>query len=180
MIYVLLANGFEEIEALAPVDLLRRAEKQVLIAGVGGKEISSTRGVKIITDIEVSEIELSENLEMIVLPGGLPGKDNLETSEKVIEAIKYCAGNNVFIASICAAPSIIGKMGLLSGKRATCYNGFEKFLEGAEILDDAVVADGKFITGKGAGSSIEFALKLVEVLCGAESAEKMSKTLQCS
>ncbi|MCL2697373.1 MAG: DJ-1/PfpI family protein [Oscillospiraceae bacterium] len=179
MIYVFLADGFEEIEAIAPVDLLRRAGKQILIAGVGGKEIVSSRNVKIIADIEASEIELNSKLEMIIIPGGIPGRDNLEASEKVIEAIKYCADNDVFIASICAAPSIIGKMGLLQGKRATCYPGFEKFLEGAEICVDSVVTDGKFITAKGAGNSIEFALKLVEVLCGSEIAGNMSKTMQC-
>jgi 4-methyl-5(b-hydroxyethyl)-thiazole monophosphate biosynthesis len=179
MIYVFLADGFEEIEALAPVDLLRRAGKQVKIAGVGKKEIKSSRDIRVISDIEASEIELNSELEMLVLPGGMPGTANLEACEKVLDAVKYCAENDIFIAAICAAPSILGKLGLLKGKRATCYPGFEKHLDGAVLSDEYVVTDGKIITAKGAGVSVDFSLKLVEVLCGTGEAEKMRKGLQC-
>jgi 4-methyl-5(b-hydroxyethyl)-thiazole monophosphate biosynthesis len=179
MIYVFLADGFEEIEALAPVDLLRRAGKQVKIAGVGKKEIKSSRDIRVIADIEASEIELNSELEMLVLPGGMPGTANLEACEGVIDAVKYCAENDIFIAAICAAPSILGKLGLLKGKRATCYPGFEDKLEGAQVSGEAVEVDGKFITAKGAGVSVDFSLKLVEVLCGTDEAEKMRKGLQC-
>jgi 4-methyl-5(b-hydroxyethyl)-thiazole monophosphate biosynthesis len=179
MIYVFLAEGFEEIEALTPVDLLRRAGKQVLTAGVGGMEITGRSNIKVIADIEASEIRLSDELEMIILPGGILGVDNLYSCDKVREAISFCVDNDRFIASICAAPSILGKMNLLKGRRATCYPGFEKFLEGAQISGEAVVLDGKFITAKGAGSSIQFALALIKVLSGEAEAEKICKTIQC-
>ncbi|MCL2637454.1 MAG: DJ-1/PfpI family protein [Oscillospiraceae bacterium] len=177
MIYLFLADGFEEIEALAPVDLLRRAGKQVLIAGVGGKEVVSTRNIRIIADIEASEIALNNELKMIILPGGMPGTNNLEACEKVIEAIKYCAENNIYIASICAAPSILGKMGLLKGRRATCYPGYEKFLEGAKVCNTGVVADGKYITAMGAGKSVAFALRLIETLCGSDKAKEIGHSI---
>jgi 4-methyl-5(b-hydroxyethyl)-thiazole monophosphate biosynthesis len=179
MVYLFLADGFEEIEALAPVDLLRRAGKQVIIAGVSGKEITGRNDIKVTADIKISEIVLDNNLEMLILPGGMPGVTNLYACEKVKEAVKYCAENNIIIAAICAAPSILGKMGLLKGVKATCYPGFEKELDGAELSCESVVIDGKFITAKGAGVSVGFALKLVEMLCDTDTAEKMSKTLQC-
>jgi 4-methyl-5(b-hydroxyethyl)-thiazole monophosphate biosynthesis len=177
MVYVFLADGFEEIEAIAPIDILRRAGKEVATVGVGAKEITGRSNITVITDIEVSETALNNELEMIVLPGGMPGTNNLEASEKVMEAVKYCAENDIFIAAICAAPSILGKMNLLKGKRATCYPDFEKFLEGAKVSREAVEVDGKFITAKGAGKSLAFALKLVEVLCGEDKANEISRSV---
>jgi len=179
MVYLFLADGFEEIEAITPVDLLRRAGVQILTAGIGKKEITGRSNIKITADIEASEIMLNDDLEMIILPGGMPGVDNLYASDKVREAVLFAAEQGIFIAAICAAPSILGKLNLLMGKKATCYPGFEKFLEGAEISTDSVVVDGKFITAKGAGVSLQFGLKLVEVLFGADVASKMSKSLQC-
>jgi 4-methyl-5(b-hydroxyethyl)-thiazole monophosphate biosynthesis len=177
MIYVFLADGFEEIEALAPVDLLRRAGKQVFTAGIGKREITGRSNIAVIADIEASEIKFDSGLEMIILPGGMPGTANLEASEKVKEAINFCADNDVFIAAICAAPSILGKFGLLNDIRATCYPGFEKFLDGAEICKTGVVTDGKIITANGAGKSIAFALKLIEMLCGEEKAIEIGKSI---
>ena len=163
MIYLFLAEGFEEIEVSAPLSLLRRVGKsiaenprQVLSVGVTGKEVTGARGIKIIADIDISEIELNENLEMIILPGGMPGVENLFACEKVKEAVEYCAENDVFIGAICAAPSILGRMGLLKGKTATCYPGFEDKLTGAVHSTEKVVRDGKIITAKGAGNSVEF------------------------
>jgi 4-methyl-5(b-hydroxyethyl)-thiazole monophosphate biosynthesis len=177
MIYVFLADGFEEIEALAPVDILRRAGKQVQTVGVGKREITGRSNIKVIADIEVSEIKLGDDLEMIILPGGMPGTTNLEASLEVRKTISFCYDNDIFIAAICAAPSILGKMGLLKDKRATCYPGFEKFLEGAKVCNAGVVADGKLITANGAGKSIAFALKLAEVLCGGDKANEISRSV---
>jgi 4-methyl-5(b-hydroxyethyl)-thiazole monophosphate biosynthesis len=177
MIYVFLAEGFEEIEALTPVDLLRRAGKQVLIVGVGGMEITGRSNIRVSAGIEASEIEFSDELEMIVLPGGMPGVTNLEASDAVRAAIKFCVEKEKYIAAICAAPSILGKFGLLNNMRATCYPGFEKFLEGAEICKSGVVTDGQFITANGAGKSIAFALKLIEVLCGEDKANEISRSI---
>ncbi len=162
MIYVYLANGFEETEAIAPIDLLRRSEKKVITVGVGDNIITSSHGVNIVTDTIAQEAPLTDELEMIVLPGGMPGTLNLEASPYVQAAIDYCVANNIYIGAICAAPSILGHKGLLNGKKAVCYQGFETQLDGAEILDAPVAEDGIFITARGAGAAIDFGLKLVE------------------
>lgn len=164
MIYVFLAEGFEEIEALTPVDCLRRAGRQVQIVGVGGTVIKGAHGISVTADIAAAEIVLDSKLEMIVLPGGMPGTVNLEQSEDVKRAIEYCISENRWVAAICAAPSILGKMGLLQGKKATCYPGFEGELKGASTTRRSLVADGKIITARGPGAAMDFGLKLVEVL----------------
>lgn len=164
MIYVFLANGFEEIEALAPVDLLRRSGKDVKLVGVGGNVITGSHGIAVQTDMTASEIVLGGELEMIVLPGGMPGTLNLEKSEIVQTAIDFCAERGIYIAAICAAPSILGHKGLLNGKTAIAYPGFETQLEGASISTSSVVQDGNIITAQGAGAAISFGLKLVEIL----------------
>ncbi len=177
MIYVFLANGFEETEALAPVDLLRRAGKNVVTVGVGDNIIKGSHGIPVIADTIVEEISLDEELEMIVLPGGMPGTLNLEKSEYVQKAIDYCVQNNRFIGAICAAPSILGHKGLLNGKKAVCYTGFETQLEGAVICDSAVETDGIFITARGAGVAIEFGLKLVEKAVSKEESDRQRKAI---
>ncbi len=179
MIYIFLANGFEEMEALAPTDILRRAKLQVKTVGVTGELVSSSHGVTVKPDITIDEISLDDKLEMIVLPGGMPGTLNLEASDKVQQAIDYCASNDRFIAAICAAPSILGHKGLLKGKNAICFPGFERDLEGANVVDELAVRDGKIITGKGAGASIEFGLMLAEVMASAEISQNIRSGLQC-
>ncbi|MCL1824230.1 MAG: DJ-1/PfpI family protein [Oscillospiraceae bacterium] len=180
MIYLLLADGFEEIEALTPLDLLRRAGKQVITAGIGKREITGAHDIKIIADIEASEIKLDENIEMLILPGGMPGTENLFASEKVKETVEYCYNNNIYISAICAAPIILGRLNLLQGKEAVCYPGYEQELKGAVISKESVAQDGRIITAKGAGVSVQFAIKLVEIFCGTEKAAELSKALQCS
>ena len=182
MIYMFLAEGFEEIEAVAPLGILRRAGKQVetvAVATVGNSDntVASARGVKLVADVNISEVELNADVEMIILPGGMPGVKNLYASDKVKAAVNYCAENGIFIAAICAAPMILGRENLLNGKTATCYPGFEKDLAGANVSTDSVVVDGKIITAKSAGASLEFGFKLVEVLAGTESAEKIRKAM---
>ncbi|MCL2018684.1 MAG: DJ-1/PfpI family protein [Oscillospiraceae bacterium] len=178
MIYTFLAEGFEEIEALTPVDLLRRKGKEVITVGVGGKNMTGRSGITVIADTVIDEIVLNDEVEMIFLPGGMPGTENLYSSVKVREAVSYCFNHNIFIAAICAAPSILGRMGLLKNNvKATCYPGFEKFLEGASISSDSVVRDGKIITAKGAGVSVKFALELVRALCGDKEAESLGNSI---
>lgn len=179
MIYVFLANGFEEIEAVAPIDLLRRCELEVVTAGVGGKAIRGAHGITIAADVLVEDITLGDDIDMIVLPGGMPGTLNLEHNRFVQSVIDYCVAKNKLIGAICAAPSILGNKGLLEGKEATCFPGFEVSLKGARMSDKLVCVDGNIITAKGAGVAIPFALKLVEMLCGKERANTLKAGLQC-
>ena len=179
MVYVFLADGFEDIEALAPIDILRRANVDVKTVSVTGKEVTSSHGVTVKADISVSDIKLDSDLELIVLPGGMPGTLNLEASVGVQKAIDFCAANDKYIAAICAAPSILGHKGLLKGKKATCFPGFEKDLVGADACSDLVVKDGKFITGKGSGACIEFGLMLAEILVSADAALNIKAGMQC-
>lgn len=173
MIYVFLANGFEEVEALTPVDLLRRAEKQVQLVGVGGKTIAGSHGIKVECDLTANEISLGNDLEMIVLPGGMPGTLNLEHSEIVQTAVDYCYDRGIYIGAICAAPSILGHKGLLQGRNAIAYPGFETQLTGAKISEHSVVQDEFIITAQGAGAAVPFGLKLAEVLCGDRMSQKL-------
>ena len=178
MVYVFLANGFEEIEALTPVDCLRRCEVEVKTVGVDGRVVTGSHGIKTVADIDDFEIALNKDLEMIILPGGMPGTLNLEKSEAVQRAVAYCAENDIPIAAICAAPSILGHLGLLKGKKATCYMGFEDQLEGAEVCPEAAtVTDGNIITACGMGEALEFSCAIISKLISAERAEVLLKAL---
>ncbi|MBQ8903577.1 MAG: DJ-1/PfpI family protein [Oscillospiraceae bacterium] len=179
MIYVFLANGFEETEAIAPIDILRRSELDVKTVGIGEEVVVSSHGIAVIPDITEVDFVPSDDIDMIVLPGGMPGTLNLEKSRTVQDAIDFCTKNDKYIAAICAAPSILGKKGLLQGRKAVCFPGFEEFLEGAEIPDESVVCDGKIITAKGAGVAVEFGLALSEILAGKPKAAKIKASLQC-
>ena len=178
MVYVFLADGFEELEAIAPIDVLRRAGAELVTVGVGSRQITSAHNIGFTADITAEEIRLDPKLEMIVLPGGMPGADNLENSPEVQAAIDYCAENDKWIAAICAAPKILGHKGLLAGVRCTCFPGYEKALKNAILCPDAVVRDGKFVTAKGAGAALKFALKLVEVLYGKERSSALASSMQ--
>lgn len=179
MVYVFLADGFEEIEGLAPVDILRRAEKDVVTVGIGSDAVRASHGVTMLCDITDMQVQLDERLEMIVLPGGMPGTLNLEKNAVVQAAIDYCAANDIPIAAICAAPSILGKKGLLEGKNAVCFPGFEKFLSGAVLSEKGVVTDGLITTAAGPGAAVDFGLRLVEILCGKPQAERIAAGMQC-
>lgn len=180
MIYVFLADGFEETEAIAPIDMLRRAELDVVTVGIKNDGVRSSHGVPVLCDVTDMQVELDERLEMIVLPGGMPGTLNLEGNAVVQSSIDYCVKNGIPIGAICAAPSILGKKGLLDGKEAICFPGFEKFLSCAKLSDKKVVTDGIFTTAAGAGVAVEFGLKLVEVLKGAEASQKIKAAIQCA
>ncbi len=179
MIYVYLANGFEETEAIAPIDLLRRAGKKVVIVGVGDNVIAGSHGITVVPDTIAQEAPLTDELEMIVLPGGMPGTLNLEKSDYVQAAIDYCVANGRYIGAICAAPSILGHKGLLRGKTAVCYEGFETQLEGANIGCGGVAEDGIFITARGAGVAVDFGLKLVEKIHSKEESLRQRNAILC-
>lgn len=178
MIYVFLANGFEEIEALAPVDFLRRAGLDVKTVGIGGKICGGTHGVNVEADILPEDIVLDGELQGVVLPGGMPGAENLDKSDVVQKTIDYCAENGKIISAICAAPFILGKKGLLKGKRATCFPEFEQYLDGAEVVGDGVVTDGLIITAKGAGVAWEFAEAIAEKTVGKEKSAEILRGIQ--
>ena len=163
MIYVLLADGFEEIEAIAPIDVMRRGGLNVATAGVGKKDITGSHSITITADMSVDEIN-TEDVEGIILPGGMPGTLNLQKNEKVIELVRYCYENEILLAAICAAPKVFGVLGLLSGVKATCYPGFEAKLVGAVCKRKDVVSDKNFITAKGAGVTQNFAEAIADKL----------------
>ena len=178
MVYCFLADGFEEVEAIAPVDMLRRAGVEIKTVGVTGDVVSSSHGIKVIADISLSEVVLDESLEAVILPGGLPGATNLEESAEVQKAIDFASENNMYLCAICAAPQILGHKGLLKGREAIAYPGFETELEGAVISEKHVAVDGKFITAKGAGVATEFGLAIVSALKGEDTADKIGKAIQ--
>ncbi|MDR0987558.1 MAG: DJ-1/PfpI family protein [Ruminococcus sp.] len=178
MVYVFLADGFEEIEAICPTDILRRANVLVQTVGVPGKTVTGSHGIPVTADLSISEIKLDDALEMIVLPGGMPGTDNLQKDPGVNNALDFAAQNDIYIAAICAAPKILGAKGLLNGKKATCFPGYEEELKGAEIVDKSVVTNGKIITAKGAGAALLFGFELTKALKGQETAEKIARVMQ--
>ncbi len=179
MIYMFLASGFEEIEAVTTLDILRRAELDIKTVGVGGKTITGSHGISVVADIECKDIN-TDDMEMIILPGGMPGTLNLENDPIVRTSINYCVSNDKLIAAICAAPSILGHMGILNGRNAVCYPGFEGELRGATNTDERVCVDGKIITARGAGVAVEFGIKLAEILAGEFMAKKIHAALICS
>lgn len=164
MVYLFLADGFEEIEALTVVDLCRRSGIEIKTVGIGREAIRGSHGILVQSDMADKDFKTDENISMIVLPGGMPGTKNLEASETVQNAIDYCVRNNIYVAAICAAPSILGHKGVLKGHEALCYPGFEDQLEGAQQGEGTVCVSGRFITSKGPGTSLDFALKIVEIL----------------
>ena len=167
-----LADGFEEIEALCPLDLMRRAGLEVKTVGIGKSEIIGAHGIKVIADMTDGEYADAES-KMIFLPGGMPGTLNLAKSPVVIKAIKKAAKDGSYIAAICAAPSILGDMGLLDGKEAICYPGFEVRLTGATISKSKVVCDGKIITAAGMGVAYDMGIAIVRILCGDKKADDL-------
>lgn len=178
MFYVFLAEGFEETEALAALDVMRRAGLKVLTVGVTGDRITSSHGVCVIPDVLKSEVKLEE-AEGVVLPGGMPGTLNLEADADVIRSVKYCYENGKIVAAICAAPSILGHLGMLNGKNATCFPGYEEDLYGANVTSAHTETDGNIITAKGAGCAIEFGHAIVSLAVSKQKADKVIGDMQC-
>jgi 4-methyl-5(b-hydroxyethyl)-thiazole monophosphate biosynthesis len=172
-----LANGFEEIEALYTLDLLRRAGVEIKTIGVSGKIAIGSHQIPVICDLVEDEVSPESDFDMIILPGGMPGSTNLDNSEIVDKFITKASEGGKMICAICAAPFILGKRGLLNGKRATCFPGFENELLGANVVDAGCVRDGNIITGRAMGSAHEFALAILTALLGDEVAQKMKKSI---
>ncbi len=179
MIYCFLADGFEEVEAIATIDMIRRAGLELKTVGVDNKLINGAHGIKVECDCVQDEIILDNKLQAVILPGGMPGTLNLEKSEAVQNAIDYAASKNILVCAICAAPSILGHKGLLKSRKAIAYPGFEKDLEGAIISENHIVCDGNIITAKGAGVAVDFGLEVVSALSGADKAEEIRRSIQC-
>ena len=177
MVYAFLADGLEEIEALAPVDVMRRAGIDVKTVGITGKTVTGNHDIKIEADILPESVEKA-GIEAIFLPGGGVGTENLEASAFVREMIDFCASNGILIAAICAAPSILGHMGLLGGKEATAFPSYQKELIGARLSEEYVVQDGQILTGRGMGVSLQFGFKLIEILRGTEKAAEIREQVQ--
>lgn len=174
---VLLADGFEEIEALTVVDLLRRA--QIYVDTVSVTEdyvVHGAHGINVQTEDLFDEVNFVES-DMIVLPGGMPGTTNLKEHEGVRRVVADFVENGKPVAAICAAPTVLYDLGLLKGKRITCYPSVEKEIQGAVLTHAPVAVDGNIITGQGVGTAIEFALKLVEILSGKEKAEAIAEAI---
>lgn len=177
MIYIFLAEGFEEVEALTPLDILRRAKLPVKTVGVTGKTVTGSHGIPVVADLTIDEVQEAD-LSAVVLPGGIPGTPNLEACDRVMQLVDYAAENDMVVAAICAAPSILGHRGILKGKRATCFPGFEKELTGAEHVDLPAVQDGNVVTGWGAGGAFEFSLALLSALTDGQTAEKIRASMR--
>lgn len=179
MVYCFLADGFEEVEALAPVDMLRRAGVDVKTVGVYQENITGSHSITVHCDTTANKLSLGDEIEAIILPGGMLGTRNLEASPVVQAVIDHCVSAGKYVCAICAAPSILGHKGLLSGKEAIAFPGFEDDLKGAKISDKHVAKDGLFITAKGAGVAIDFGLEIVSALRGEETAQKIRSSIQC-
>lgn len=173
MVYLFLANGFEEIEALCPLDLLRRAGVEVTAVSVGGAEsVMGAHGICVQADLP--DVMLRDTRpEMVILPGGMPGAKNLDESRTVAQALRVADSSGGYLAAICAAPMVLGHQGYLRGRRATCFPGFEGELTGAVFSQERVVRDGRIITAAGMGVATEFGLTLVEALKGADVAASL-------
>lgn len=178
MIYCFLADGFEETEALAPVDILRRAKLPVTTVGVGGPVIRGSHDIYVQADITIDEFEPDPDMLGVILPGGMPGTRNLDADETVREAVRYCDSRGLLVCAICAAPSVLGHLGVLKGRKATCFPGFEGELTGAEYTGEKVVRDGNVITAKGAGCALDFGLAIAAAALDDETAEKIAAAMQ--
>ena len=176
MVYVILADGFEEVEAIEPIDIMRRAGIDVKTAALKNRVVTGAHNIHVTADIMIDEIE-PEKMDMLFLPGGV-GHELLDASNEVHGLLNYALTNGLYIASICAAPSILGKKMMLSGKKATCFPGYEKYLYGAEIVSDKTVVDGKFITARGAGAASDFGFAIVELLKDKATADELRESMQ--
>ena len=176
MIYMFLGTGFEETEAIAPLDLLRRAGLQVKTVGLNGKVIYGGHGIGVEADIEIDQLDLTD-LDMVILPGGLGGVASIRGCGKAMEAIRFAHENGKYTAAICAGPTILAELGIVSGKKATCYPGCEEQMDGAIMVEAAAVTDGKVITGTSAGCAVPFGLALIAVLKGQKAADAIAKQI---
>ena len=176
MVYVLLGTGFEEVEAIAPVDLLRRAGIPVLTVGVDGKTVTGGHGIAVEADITLEQLDLTD-LEMIVLPGGLGGVATARSSQAALDALTFAYENDKYVAAICAGPTVLAELGIIGSRKATCYPGCESGMREAAMVESACVTDGKLITGASAGCAVPFGLVLIEALKGKDEANRIEKQI---
>ena len=177
MIYMLLGTGFEETEAIAPLDLLRRAGLEAATVGINGKLVYGSHGIGVEADLELSQMEL-DKMEMIVLPGGLLGVASIRDCQSALDAVRYAWDHGKYVAAICAGPTILASLGITDGKNATCYPGCEEQMGSACMAQNAAaVTDGKLITGTSAGCAVPFGLALIQALKGREAAEAIARQI---
>ncbi len=174
-VVIFLANGCEEVEALTPVDVLRRAGVDVVTVSISDSlTVVGGHNISIAADLLFEDVNF-DDVNMVVLPGGLGGRNNLMAHSGVVDVCKQFNEEGKFVTSICASPSVLGENGILMGRKAICYPGFELQLKGAEIINENVVKDNNIITSKGPATALEFSLKLAEVLVGRNKAEEVAK-----
>lgn len=176
MVYFLLGTGFEETEAIAPIDLLRRAGISVLTVGLNGKIVYGGHGIGIEADITIDELDLTA-LDMIVLPGGLGGVASIRACKAALDAISFAHSNGKFTAAICAGPTVLADLGITNEKTAVCYPGCENGMGNAIVINEAAVQDGMLITGASAGCAVKFGLALITALKGAEAAKAIEQQI---
>ncbi len=173
MVYMILGDGFEETEAIIPCDLLRRADIPVLLAGIGGMEITGGHGITVKADCRAEEIA-PENAELLILPGGLRGVASINACPAVLDILQKAYARGSYLAAICAAPTVLAALGITDGKRAVCYPGMEAQMGAAICCDVPAVTDGRVITAKAAGASYVFALELITALRDARTAQRVA------
>jgi len=176
-VLVPLAPGFEEIEAVTIIDILRRAQIHVTTAHLGENPVTGSHNITVSADIDIKKTSPG-NFNCIVLPGGMPGSNNLKGNQHVISLIKEINKSGGIVSAICAAPIVLGYAGILHGKKAVCFPGFEKELNGAIISDSFIETDGNILTGKGPGCAIKFSLKLIELISGKNISDNVKESLQ--
>lgn len=176
MVYMFLADGFEETEAIAPWDILKRGGIEVVTVGVTGEYVTGAHSMVVKSDISLDEVDFEKG-DMFVLPGGMPGTTNLDENEKVKELVLKAYEEGKIVGAICAAPMVLGKLGILKGRKATCFPGFEEYLEGAEVVRCHAVKDGNVITAIGAGGAMEFGFELLD-LFDKEKSDEVRKSMQ--
>lgn len=179
MVLLFLADGFEEIEALTQVDYLRRAGVEIVTVGVNGEYATGTRKIIVKADTTLDKIDYTDDIEMVILPGGLGGMNAMKSSEKVCSIVKKAEADGKYVTAICASPTIFAYLDMVRGKKCVCYPGMENELieAGGIYTDKAVVTDGKMITARAAGASEEFSFELIRVLCGNDKAEEVRKSI---
>lgn len=174
MVVILLGNGFEEAEAIVPADLLRRAGIETSLVGIEGREVSSSHNITVMADCTLAQVD-PQQVDMLFLPGGLGGVSAIQGSPAAMALIREVYEKGKYLTAICAAPTILGGLGMLKGRKAVCYPGMEDGLVGADVQYGApFVVDGNIITGEAAGSALPFGLKLVELLKGREMAQQVA------
>jgi 4-methyl-5(b-hydroxyethyl)-thiazole monophosphate biosynthesis len=177
MVYMLLGTGFEETEAIAPLDLLRRAGVEIRTVGLNGKVIYGSHNIGVEADLEIDQLT-TEDLEMVIIPGGLGGVASIRACQKAMDTLRYAADHGKFVGAICAGPTVLADLGITDGKEATCFPGCESGMGNAKMIAGAAaVRDGLVITGTSAGCAIPFGLKLIEALKGSEAADAIARQI---